>query len=175
MADADIEVLLAERAIKEVLHRYARGVDRYDLDLVSTCYWADATDDHGTYQGTVAGFVEDIRTRLLRFERTMHVLANCLIETDLAHDRARAETYCLAFHRFADGADAGGSPGPADLTAALRYVDRFERRDGEWRIADRVLAYEWARLDPVGPERLLGRRFARGTRDGTDPLHRWEP
>ena len=30
-----------------------------------------------------------------------------------------------------------------------RYVDRFERRDGEWRIAHRNLVHEWDKVEHV--------------------------
>jgi SnoaL-like domain len=167
---SELEEMLAERAIARVLQNYARGIDRLDLDLVASCYWPGASDDHGTYSGDAEGFVAWAGGGLQRFERTMHVLANCIIEVDLPTDAARVETYCLAYHRFADGRDAGGSGGPTDVVTALRYLDRFERRRSEWRLAKRVLAYEWGRLDPVGPEKIFGRRFQRGSRDEHDPL-----
>ena len=31
----------------------------------------------------------------------------------------------------------------------IRYVDRFEKRDGEWRIADRMVVLDSERIDPV--------------------------
>ena len=31
-----------------------------------------------------------------------------------------------------------------DMAMGLRYVDRFERRDGEWRITKRICAFDWA-------------------------------
>ena len=37
----DLELLLAERAIQRVLTSYSRGVDRYDFELVRSCYWPD--------------------------------------------------------------------------------------------------------------------------------------
>ena len=35
----ELELLLAERAIQRVLTSYSRGVDRYDFELVRSCYW----------------------------------------------------------------------------------------------------------------------------------------
>jgi hypothetical protein len=52
-----------------------------------------------------------------------------LIDVDLSHDVARSETYAVAFHRYTDPDGY-----PTDMWAGLRYVDRFERRDGQWRI-----------------------------------------
>jgi len=142
--DEALELLLAERAISRVLHSYSRGADRCDLELMRSCYWPGGTDDHGSYNGGIDGFIEFVGPALQRFERTNHFLGNLLIDVDLANDLARAETYAVAYHRFTD---ADGNP--ADMVAGLRYVDRFERRGGEWRIAARVCAFEWRRTDPV--------------------------
>ena len=38
-----------------------------------------------------------------------------------------------------------------DYTVGLRYVDDFERREGEWRIAARACVFEWSRIDPLPP------------------------
>lgn len=141
--DDQLGLLLAERAIARVLCTYSRAADRYDLDLMRSCYWPDATDDHGSFIGDIDGFIEFVGPALQRFERTNHFLGNMLIDVDLAKDEARAETYAVAYHRFhADGQET-------DMVAGLRYVDRFERRDGEWRIAKRVCAFEWRRTDVV--------------------------
>jgi hypothetical protein len=48
-----------------------------------------------------------------------------------------------------------------------RYVDRFERRDGEWKIADRVVVHEWSTLEPLTAA-FPGQRFVQGRRDGDD-------
>lgn len=39
---------------------------------------------------------------------------------------------------------------PVDFVPTGRYLDRYERRDGEWRIAERHIAIDWQRTDPVG-------------------------
>lgn len=38
-----------------------------------------------------------------------------------------------------------------DLTSYGRFLDRIERRDGVWRMVERVCVYESDRLDPVEP------------------------
>lgn len=32
------------------------------------------------------------------------------------------------------------------MMTASRYVDRIERRDGEWRVAHRTLVHEWKQI-----------------------------
>ena len=54
-------------------------------------------------------------------------------------DTAHTDTYCVAHH--VSKPDAAGTQ--SDMILGLRYVDRFERRDGRWRIAKRVCAFDW--------------------------------
>lgn len=142
--DELLESLLAERAITRVVQDYTRAVDRFDWELLRSCYWPGATDDHGTFTGDVDAFVEYLQHLMPRFERTFHQLGQILIDLDLEVGIAAAETYATAHHRIV-GADGGAQ----DMVGGVRYVDRFERRDGEWRIAARVVAYDWHRTDLV--------------------------
>jgi hypothetical protein len=162
----DLKLLLAERAIQRVLTQYSRGVDRFDFEAVRACYWPDGTDDHGSFVGGVDDFITFVQTSLLRFERTAHFLGNMLIDVDLAADLARAETYAVAFHRYADAAGH-----PTDMWAGLRYVDRFERRDGQWRIHRRVCAFDWRRTDRVDGEGGFADSYVRGLRSTDDIVY----
>ena len=154
--------LLAKDDIRDVLNRYCRGVDRRDYEMIRSCYHPDARDNHGEdYIGGVDGFIEHVRSTLDRFERTMHFLGNILIEVD--GPRARAETYIIAHHRLPARPDRP----IRDFLVGLRYIDDFEERDGQWRIAERVCAFEWSRIDPLpehgyrfGAPHLMGRRDA---------------
>lgn len=169
--DARAGKLWAEAEIRRVLLRYARGVDRLDLDLVRSCYHPDATDTHGSFVGTVDEFVTWVERVLRRYDLTMHFLGSPLVE--FPHDDNRAdldhadvETYGMAFHR------AAGGPPERNLVTGFRFVDRFTAVDGEWRIARRIAVTEWSRVDrerdwwPVPDGMLQGRR------DRTDPVYR---
>ena len=92
----DVAWLVAQQELRDLYHRYCRGIDRRDLDLVRDCYHPDATDDHGEYSGGVDGFIDHVRASLTRFERTMHVLGNILVEQSPDDpDEARGEAYGL--------------------------------------------------------------------------------
>lgn len=161
-----LETLLARTEIADVINRYARGIDRLDFDLVRSCYHPDAYDDHGTMKGGVEEFIESARAFLPRYEATMHFLGNMLIEVD--GEVARAETYAIAYHRL-KLEDGSGK----DDVWGIRYVDRFEQRDGAWKIAHRVVAQEWRRVDPVPAGRVRGGGPGLwGTRDGNDVIDR---
>jgi SnoaL-like domain len=162
----ELELVLAERAIQRVITIYSRGVDRFDFELVRQCYWPDGTDDHGSFVGGVDDFIAFVQKSLTRFERTAHFLGNMLIDVDLGLNLARAETYAVAFHRYSD------SDGyPTDMWAGLRYVDRFERRDGEWRIQNRVCAFDWRRTDRVEGEGGFADSYVRGMRSREDIVY----
>jgi hypothetical protein len=53
---------------------------------------------------------------------------------------ADCESYFQAYHLIEDE-----SSGSYDLVVAGRYVDRFEKRNDEWRIAQRSIIVDWFR------------------------------
>ncbi|MEX2268308.1 MAG: nuclear transport factor 2 family protein [Acidimicrobiia bacterium] len=160
----NLEGLVAQQEIRDVLIRYTRGIDRMDPELVRSTYWPGAYDDHGAFQGTVEGFIDWVQEVLAYFDTTMHFIGNQLVEVD--GDTAHAESYCVANHRrrARDGEEGH------DLVIGLRYVDRLERRDSEWRIADRKCVFDWTRHDPINAEWDLPPEALRGSRDYDDPV-----
>ena len=143
----DVGALAARAEIHDALMRYCRGIDRCDADLVRSAYHPDSYDDHGHWKGNGWDFAEfiaaDIRTRT---SRTTHAVANVLIE--LAGDRAWVESYVFAYLW-------GAEPDTDVLDVfAGRYVDRFERRDGAWLIADRQVVHDWDARPTLGSGRL---------------------
>jgi hypothetical protein len=164
--DSVLEHLATERAIRTVLLRYCRGIDRMDRELVRACYHDDAIDEHGSFRGSADEYVEWAFRLLGRYRSTMHFLGNMLIEPhDSDRDRAAAESYGIAFHRSDD-------PDPRrNLIIGFRYIDRFERRAGDWRIAKRVCTTEWVQTD--SPERHwpIPDGMLQGSRDRTDPVY----
>jgi hypothetical protein len=165
MSEAEkIGDLIARQEIADVIYRYARGIDRLDFDLVRACYHPDAYDDHGAFAGSVEEFINAAQEFLPRWTATQHFMGNMLIEID--GEQARAETYAVAYHRREDQ-DGNGK----DDIMGIRYVDRFERRHGEWRIAHRVVSTEWRRVDPVAGARGRHAVGVWGRRDANDVLH----
>jgi SnoaL-like domain len=126
-------------AIRQVIYRYCRGIDRADRDILESCYWPDAIDDHGVAACSAAEFI-DICLAAVQHMVTVHMIGNVLIE-DGGHDTALVESYFHATHRLPD---ADGS-GEREWTLLGRYLDRFEPRDGQWRIISRVVAVDHER------------------------------
>lgn len=139
----NVDDLMAREQIRDVIYRYARGVDRRDFDLVRSCYHPGATDDHGPYKGGVDGFIPWLERQLARWSVTSHTMANVLIE--LHGDRARVETYAVAYHRTVPRENKPLQ----DVTAGVRYVDDMTNIDGSWAISRRVVVSDWVRVDDV--------------------------
>jgi hypothetical protein len=139
----DLQKMWDEQQVRDVHLRYCRGIDRMDWDLVRACYHPDGTDDHGAFKGGVDDFIEWVRPALQKYESTAHFTGNQLVEVQ--GDRAWAEHYAMVIHRRPAATDAPA----ADLIVNVRYVDRMERRNGDWRIAERVVVVDSDRLDVV--------------------------
>ncbi|MEE3329886.1 MAG: nuclear transport factor 2 family protein [Myxococcota bacterium] len=156
--------LLDERAIRQVVLRYCRGIDRMDRELVRACYHPGAEDHHGSFRGDVDAFIEWVWRLLEHYDSTMHLVGNLLVEF-ASPQVACVETYGTAFHR--------GDPEEAkrNLVTGFRYIDRFERRDGDWRIAKRVATTEWARVDVPENWWPISDDLLSGTRDRSDPVY----
>ena len=161
----DLKSIADRIAIRDVLDRYCRGIDRLDADLVNSVYWDEAIDDHGIYKGPGKDFAAFVIPMLREhFTGTMHALNQSLIELDGA--RARAETYFSAYHWRGDRGSQG-----IEIVGG-RYVDVLEERGGEWRIRDRVVIIEWARTDDdIKPSSFPLDVFVPGRRDSNDPAY----
>ena len=158
-----VQELLDERAIRAVLVRYSRGVDRCDEALIRSVYHADASDDHGDFKGSGFDFAARVIPILREnFETTMHDLGNVAIELD--GDTARVETTVVAYH-----VTARGDPRRL-VTVGARYLDRFERRGGEWKISRRVVVVDWSKTEKIEGS-FPAANFQRGARGRDDPSY----
>jgi ketosteroid isomerase-like protein len=159
-----LQVILDKQEIHEVLMRYCRGIDRCDAELLHGVYHPDATDDHGLFKGKAADFVPWALKSLGRDEGTSHYIANELIEVE--GDVANCESYFFAVHRRQnrDGTKS-------DLIFAGRYVDRFERRKGLWKIAHRQVVFDRSRIDKVEKAFSI-EEYVSGERSREDPVYK---
>lgn len=157
-----MEQLLAEAAIKEVQVRYCRACDRTDFEALRACFHPHATADYGHGVWNLDEYIAHATSMSANFIATTHNTGNQLVELD--GDVAWAEHYIVATHRWP--LDENGDT--RDLTAGVRYVDRMERHDGEWRIARRVMVLDWHRVEPVAGVDVTA---TRGRRDRSDPSY----
>jgi hypothetical protein len=57
-----------------------------------------------------------------------------------------------------------------------RYLDKYEKRDGAWKIIERTIVTDWAHVnDPssVDLSHPITRDTLKGTADANDPSHRF--
>jgi hypothetical protein len=176
---ADVQDLIDREAIRSCLHRYCRGVDRFDRNLILSAFHPDCLDEHGKFVGTPEEFVDWALDQHGRAHLShQHLLLNHTV--DIAGEIAHAETYFMfiSMNRAGRPVTMGGG----------RYVDRLEKRAGEWRIAARVTLRDWSLMDEIpdmgdlssftstramlsAAERAFMNGGPRPARDRTDPSY----
>jgi hypothetical protein len=97
-------------------------------------------DAHGFFTGPAKEFLSVVAKAHAHQTHSMHMISNMLIEFT-ARDKALVETYCLVFQRY--DTQAPGTSGSAGVRklATARYVDHFEEREGNWRVARRTVVF----------------------------------
>jgi hypothetical protein len=161
MSDDWAAELRAKQAITEVIYRYARAIDRMDEPLLRSVFHPGSRHSH-FYEGPSSDpglpsskeapgdFVAFALGVLSAFTRTHHQLGNTLIQLE-SDNTANAETYFTAFHRMRPRGDplAGDNAYDTEMDYFVggRYLDRFECRDGEWKIVQRTGMTDWVRLE----------------------------
>ena len=164
MIDASVQRMMDELEIRRTIARLCRAVDRMDMELMRSCFHPDATFGEG-HEGGVEAFIEYCRSGRAPYVSTTHFIGNQLIEID--GETAWAETYVRAAHRL----PGEGGQLPKERIAHGRYVDRVEKRDGEWRIARRLMLIDSDRVDTV-TEHWIPESQINGRRDRSDPSYR---
>jgi ketosteroid isomerase-like protein len=158
--EQQVEALLDRAAIEDVLRRYARGIDRMDVEMAKSVYWEDSTDDHQAYIGSGKGLVDwanELHSGTLA--TWQHYMTQTYI--DLEGDVAHTETYYVVVGRKKDSNEVHMSGG--------RNIDRMEKRDGRWAIAARINTTEWC-LDPDLMGQFIGIQ-AHLAKDPSDPSY----
>lgn len=156
---------IADRlAIQDVLNLHSRGLDRLDQHAIQCAYWPDAEVDYGSFKGSAHLFAELVVGALdAQYELTRHGLSNTLIK--FVGDSAYSETSVHAGHLLAGG--------ESEILFYGRYLDRLEKRDGQWKILHRQVVMDWSKRLPVQDERnseAFG-DLAKGAHIDGDPLY----
>ncbi len=145
---ARLDRLESRNAIQDLASTYMRGLDRLDLSLTRSVFHDDATTDYGAgWRGDVDGFIAFAHGVLSSHAANHHMIGQMRIEFE-GDDLAFGEVYFQAFHRVEE------EGGPKDLFVAGRYVDRYERRAGVWKIAHRSELVDWVRTEPAADDIL---------------------
>lgn len=165
--NAALAKLIAKDAVRDVLFRYCRAVDRGDEAGLRACYWPDGTDAHGAMSGPVENFLGWAAKVMPLTRRAIHQIHNILLE--VKDDGVLGESYFSAFDMRADNEGV-----VHNWVMRGRYLDWFVERDGEWRILDRQVVFDWIEERPLfeeSEEERFGVRQPIGARWPADPVY----
>ena len=145
--EAVLQELLDKQAIQELLARYSRTLDWVDDAGQAGCYWPDAAIDYGFFKGTAADFVPVVMAVERSTGRRWHLLSSLAVKLTSA-TTAEGECYGIALgFRREDEAE----PYRGNMYGG-RYLDQYEKRDGEWRISSRRYIMDWTMAMPDQPD-----------------------
>ncbi|HVY83676.1 MAG TPA: nuclear transport factor 2 family protein [Caulobacterales bacterium] len=172
MAQA-LEHYAAKQDILDLLYWRARAADRFDPPLMRACHPSDGTDNHGTYQGLMHGFIDQLEQSMQSGPPCLskqHVIANALFAF-----RADGDVFVESYHVAHEIFDE--PRGLTDYRIGGRYLDTFRRRDGRWLIQHRDIVYDWSRVAPAISSPLAANApdHLRGARGARDPLYSASP
>ena len=160
-----VQYLADRQEILDCIIRNARGNDRFDAELTSSSYHQDGFPVLGPQQNPGSKVGEQAKLGYAAgCESSLHnvTMHSCDIDGDVAH----AESYVIGLFLERDGLTSR-------ITAG-RYIDRLEKRDGQWKIALRRATLE---IPLEGPARLPngtglpGSFYLRGSRNRNDPSY----
>ena len=108
-----------------------------------------------------------VETKGLERRCTQTEIGNSLIEFDEKDENtAYGEIYFNAYHKtIENGVNT-------DVIIAGRYLDRYEKRDGIWKIAYRSEVNDWSRTEPTNDPYFDDSDCHRGKRQDDDVYHR---
>lgn len=164
----EVTALKDRAAILDCVMRQSRGHDRHDLDLMASVYHPDGIDEHGPVSkpGPEYGDYANSAHSSIFIDHLHNITThNCEIDGDTAH----AESYVIGAMRAKDHRSV--------FLMGGRYLDRLEKRDGEWKIVLRRCTLEWTMQGDTSM--LTSGNFAgfvKGTWDRSDasyerPMH----
>ena len=156
--------MAARDEIYQLTCNYMRGQDRLDPVLHRSVFWDDAWCSYGIYEGGPDCFVEFAQGALRKYVSTHHFVGQMHIEVE--GDQAFGEVYYQAQHR---GPDENGVD--SDRFISGRYIDRYERRDGIWKMAYRCELVDWVASPPADDKWFAESPMIRGARKPDDHLY----
>jgi hypothetical protein len=168
--EADLQELLTtvrylkDRAdILDCIQRECRARDRQDVAQIAGCWWEDGADEHGPIITRVPDYPARANMgHSMNFHMTSHNITNQVLE--ITGDTAHCESYVMGGLFWLDGITT--------TIAFGRYLDRLEKRNGEWRMHTRKCTIEMtADCDPNWVHSKNVQGFLKARWDGKDPSY----
>jgi hypothetical protein len=134
--------------IAETLQRYIRGIDRHDKELVRSAFWPEARINLGTPNNREE-YVDREEAALAAYAHHQHHVTGQTF--DIQGNTAHVESYVwfIAVPRDTskDTPGTAATPGRPRLSGDTqlgsgRYIERWEKRNGEWKILVREYAHD---------------------------------
>lgn len=160
---------IARQELTDLIHTYCRAVDRMDQKLLESLYHPDACDDHGHYgSGPARNFLGFTAKQDYRKPSGIvkHHVTNIILKIESSY--AEGESSVLGFHVIQ------AENKTFDFIFLGRYLDKFERRDGQWRFLHRRSVVDLSYELPDSRMRLdtpITEGFHRGTNGPDDPSY----
>lgn len=183
LSNEELRRMVDRQQIVDVVARWVRAVDRRDWAAIPDLFHPEGQDNHGAYQGGVAGLIDWLTDRHTQITQSMHHLGSSLVEFKTP-EKAHSETYIVAYQRYSPehreartamlGHEWSELEVPVDITSGGRYLDTFEKREGEWRILNRVTVFEFIRAEAVNSPVLLGEDWAIAARSREDAVYHFD-
>lgn len=124
-----------EEAIRQVLARFIQLRDDKRFSEWVECFHHDGVFEYLANRLVGRAAIAEHVSELLADDRGKHLCVNSLIEVH--GDRAQVSSDFVKL-----GSGGNTMPVAWNVQVAGRYIDRFERRDGTWRIAERRVVIE---------------------------------
>ena len=158
----DVQYISDRLDILDCVNNQSRGHDRHDVELMTSVYHDDGVDEHGAAvnAGPEYGEWANHQHSAAFADHLHHITTHtCEIDGDVAH----CESYVIGALVSRHGAST--------TLAGGRYLDRLERRDGDWKIALRRCTIEWAMPGASILESGAFAGFLKGSWDMSDPSY----
>jgi hypothetical protein len=167
--DDTLQEMIDEQQLRRLVHAYCRAADRGDIATLGMLYHHDAVDAHGGFSvGTADEFLQQLTAArpLLRFMQHHVTTVNFVIDGDAAE----GEIYTIAVHTLA------GRNRDVDVIVGGRYLDKYAKRDGVWKFAERTIVTDWAQVrDPSAMDlsHPITKDTLKGALDASDPSYQF--
>lgn len=165
---AKVASLSARQEIHDVYRRYIWGFDRRDEAITKSAFWSDAQINYGSILSTLDEFVSShFSGHDAVSEKALQTLDEMSVE--IQGDTAHVVAYLVEFNTLKNS---------RSRFSGVRYIDRLDRRGGQWRIAMREVIFEFFTEtdNNLFTGLFKGRTYATsrcgmGTRDKRDPAY----
>jgi hypothetical protein len=152
----ELGYLRDRQAILDCLKRYTRGADRHDVELIKSAFWPDASISYGKPISVEEFAKWGNSLHAAKYVQNQHHITGQTV--DIQGNIAHVESYVIYF--LLSGEKTTGT----NTIGSGRYIEQYEKRNGEWRIKIReyipdVLFEGTTPIDMCPPELgCLGKR-----------------